>query len=102
MSRLEEPSPRFPVHVRRPVRYGPTSLIFSIAGFESPSKGGCSSGLRMLRGLVAISVLLFTYVSASATEQRLLSYGRHLARECTSCHRLEGASNGIPSLAGFD
>ena len=30
-----------------------------------------------------------------------MSYGRHLAQECTSCHRLDGIDNGIPSIAGW-
>ena len=31
----------------------------------------------------------------------LAAYGRHLARECTSCHRLDGVDNGIPSIVGW-
>jgi cytochrome c len=30
------------------------------------------------------------------------SYGRHLAQECTGCHRIDGADNGIPSIIGWD
>jgi len=30
----------------------------------------------------------------------LLRYGRHLAQECTSCHRGDGTNGAIPSLAG--
>ena len=30
------------------------------------------------------------------------SYGRHLAQECTSCHRIDGVENGIPSIVGWD
>ena len=33
---------------------------------------------------------------------RLLSYGRHLAQECTGCHRLDGIDNGIPSIVGWE
>jgi cytochrome c len=30
------------------------------------------------------------------------SYGRHLAQECTGCHRIDGAATGIPSIIGWD
>ncbi len=30
----------------------------------------------------------------------LPAYGRHLASECTACHRSDGVDGGIPSLAG--
>ena len=30
------------------------------------------------------------------------SYGRHLAQECTGCHRIDGLDNGIPSILGWD
>ena len=38
---------------------------------------------------------------ATADEAKLKAYGRHLARECTSCHRLDGINNGIPSIVGW-
>jgi cytochrome c553 len=31
-----------------------------------------------------------------------MNYGRHLAQECTGCHRLDGASSRIPSIVGWD
>lgn len=31
----------------------------------------------------------------------MLAYGRHLANECTSCHRIDGTDNGIPSITGW-
>ena len=36
------------------------------------------------------------------TTPRLRSYGRHLAQECTGCHRIDGTDNGIPSIVGWD
>jgi cytochrome c553 len=39
--------------------------------------------------------------SAMADEAKLKAYGQHLARECTSCHRLDGVDNGIPSIIGL-
>src|SRR5689334_4672183 len=32
---------------------------------------------------------------------KLKAYGEHLSRECTSCHRLDGVNNGIPSIVGW-
>jgi cytochrome c len=29
------------------------------------------------------------------------AYGRHLARECTGCHRIDGIDNGIPAILGW-
>ena len=55
----------------------------------------------------------FAYVAASAglgaaglaaatDEAKLRSYGRHLAQECSGCHRPDGIDNGIPSIVGWD
>lgn len=57
----------------------------------------------------ACGLLLMAYASigsaattpVSADDAKLLAHGRHLARECTSCHRLDGADNGIPSVIGW-
>jgi len=32
----------------------------------------------------------------------LMGLGRHLSQECTSCHRIDGVDNGIPSIIGLD
>lgn len=34
-------------------------------------------------------------------DAKRLAYGRHLAAECTSCHRIDGVDNGIPSITGW-
>ena len=39
--------------------------------------------------------------SALADDAKLEAYGRHLAQECTSCHRIDGIDNGIPSIIGW-
>lgn len=39
--------------------------------------------------------------TAEADEAKLKAYGRHLAQECTSCHRIDGVDNGIPSIVGW-
>ena len=38
----------------------------------------------------------------AAPDARRLSYGKHLAQECTTCHRIDGTDNGIPSIVGLD
>ena len=35
-------------------------------------------------------------------DAKVRSYGRHLAQECTGCHRIDGSSNGIPPIIGWD
>ena len=35
-------------------------------------------------------------------DAKVKSYGRHLAQECTACHRIDGTDNGIPSIVGWD
>jgi cytochrome c553 len=37
-----------------------------------------------------------------ADDARLANYGRHLAQECTSCHRPDGMNVGIPPIIGVD
>ena len=40
-------------------------------------------------------------VAAHADDAKKRAYGQHLARECTSCHRIDGVDNGIPSITGW-
>jgi len=39
---------------------------------------------------------------ATADDAKMEAYGRHLSRECTACHRIDGTDNGIPSIVGWD
>jgi cytochrome c553 len=41
-------------------------------------------------------------LAAAGDDTKLKSYGRHLAQECTGCHRIDGVDNGIPSILGWD
>ena len=41
-------------------------------------------------------------LAATADDAKIKSYGRHLAQECTGCHRIDGVDNGIPSILGWD
>jgi len=35
-------------------------------------------------------------------DPKVRSYGRHLAQECTGCHRIDGTDNGIPPILGWE
>lgn len=37
----------------------------------------------------------------TAEDERLKALGRHLSRECVSCHRADGVDNGIPAIVGW-
>lgn len=42
-----------------------------------------------------------TSAPGSTSDPARLAYGRHLASECSSCHRIDGVDNGIPSITGW-
>jgi len=39
--------------------------------------------------------------AARSDDAKLRSYGEHLSSECTTCHRVDGTDNGIPSIVGW-
>lgn len=51
--------------------------------------------------VLALLVVGLVTGKASADDAKLRTYGRHLASECTSCHRIDGIDNGIPSITGW-
>jgi len=54
-------------------------------------------------GLVVLALGLGALgLGAAGDDARLKAYGRHLAQECTGCHRIDGVDNGIPSIVGWD
>ena len=53
-------------------------------------------------GLIALLAADVSKVSATANDSKLFAYGRHLSGECSACHRVDGADNGIPSITGWD
>lgn len=57
-----------------------------------------------LRAALAI-LLAAGYMAAAwpsaADSAKQLAYGKHLSAECTTCHRLDGVDNGIPSIVGW-
>src|ERR1700752_2782949 len=67
--------------------------------------GGKSALLRLCRSTAAAAVAAVTSQAmlgtAAADEVKLKTYGQHLAHECTSCHRIDGIDNGIPSIVGW-
>jgi cytochrome c len=60
-------------------------------------------------GVAGLAALLLPQAAAlpqaltvtAAEDAKLKAYGRHLARECTGCHRIDGVDNGIPSIIGW-
>lgn len=53
-------------------------------------------------GLMTMVVALAGWSGGVAADDvKALAFGRHLASECTSCHRIDGVDNGIPSIIGW-
>jgi cytochrome c553 len=50
---------------------------------------------------IFVAVTLAPLAGGNADEAKVKAYGRHLAQECTSCHRIDGIDNGIPSIVGW-
>jgi cytochrome c553 len=57
----------------------------------------CLALLALVLGVGAFGLCALPEDNAKAR-----SYGRHLAQECTGCHRIDGSSNGIPPIIGWD
>src|SRR5262245_37716371 len=60
--------------------------------------------MRICLAPLALALWLAALAPASASDEnaKARSYGRHLAQECTGCHRLDGANNGIPPIVGWE
>lgn len=52
-------------------------------------------------GSVAWGVAAEATAQATADDAKKRAYGQHLSRECTTCHRIDGVDNGIPSITGW-
>jgi len=53
------------------------------------------------RAVAAALLVALSALRGGAEDQEALTrYGRHLASECTSCHRSDGTQGVIPALAG--
>jgi len=53
-------------------------------------------------GSLALTMIALTAALAAASGDlsEREAYGRHLAGECTSCHRIDGVPSAIPSILG--
>ncbi|MEE8531258.1 MAG: hypothetical protein V3S34_03495, partial [Hyphomicrobium sp.] len=49
---------------------------------------------------MATSALTMAIAAMGGDLEELKAYGRHLAGECTACHRLDGVSSAIPAILG--
>ena len=61
-----------------------------------PTKTGAIFALSL-----AGSALISDGATHAADEARLLAFGKHLAQQCTGCHRIDGANTGIPAIIGW-
>ena len=57
----------------------------------------CHAALALTLGLGALGP-----GAVADDDAKARSYGRHLAQECTACHRIDGTDNGIPSIVGWE
>lgn len=61
------------------------------------------AAIRQVATLITLLVLMSSGARADIKpDAKAVAYGKHLASECTSCHRLDGVDNGIPSITGWD
>ncbi len=62
----------------------------------------CNSSIRAASGigLVVLASTAMTAPLAANTDK--LAYGKHLAQECTTCHRLDGRGANIPPIVGLE
>jgi cytochrome c553 len=51
--------------------------------------------------VLSLSFVSLSVLAQSPDETRLKALGQHLARECVTCHRLDGSDNGIPSIVAW-
>jgi cytochrome c553 len=50
---------------------------------------------------IPLTVLALLHAAPALAENaKLMAYGRHMAGECTACHRLDGTDDGIPPIVG--
>jgi cytochrome c553 len=68
---------------------------------DHPSATGKRLRLARMVALAAFVLLGAISMPALTDDAKREAYGRHLARECTSCHRIDGVDNAIPSIVGW-
>ena len=52
-------------------------------------------------GAVILASMTTVATAQAQDEARKVAYGRHLAQQCTACHRTDAVSNGIPVITGW-
>jgi cytochrome c553 len=52
-------------------------------------------------GAMAVISAVCAAGAAIADDSKIKAFGQHLAGECTSCHRIDGVDNGVPSITGW-
>ena len=75
---------------------GRSSICHAQRQTGASRRSGRSGGLGL-----GVWAVLATTAPTEAEDARTLALGRHLARDCSSCHRLDGVNNGIPSIIGW-
>ncbi len=68
---------------------------------DHPSAMGKPLRLTRMVAPAAFVLLGATSTTAFTDDAKREAYGRHLARECMSCHRIDGVENAIPSIVGW-
>jgi len=66
-----------------------------------PAKSARLAPIAGLAGAAALALCAWKAGDAGAQDAKIQAYGRHLAQECTGCHRIDGIDNGIPSIIGW-
>ena len=56
---------------------------------------------RRTTAVATVAVCLSLFYSTSPAAANDPAYGAYLASECVTCHRADGASHGIPVIAGM-
>ena len=51
--------------------------------------------------IAVLGMAALLIAAPAVADDKLMTYGRHLSRECTTCHRADGVNNGIPSIIGW-
>ena len=56
----------------------------------------------LVAAAVVSTAMLGAPTPVGGDDEALTALGRHLAQECTPCHRLDGVDAGIPAIVGLD
>ncbi|MGD9785773.1 MAG: cytochrome c [Hyphomicrobiaceae bacterium] len=62
---------------------------------------GLSRPAAVLRVAIVVALGVAATPASADTAEKQKAYGKHLSGECTTCHRIDGTDNGIPSIIGW-